>query len=138
MKKIPAILFIGFFSIVNSLAMGRGPDEQENFDKNGGFDEKKSWEDASLVVVGTLTNIVKHQQNNDPSRFDFIEFDFNVQKCEKGKIKGPLITHLRIFPSTMEWPSDTEGLFRAYIYKAILYNKPYKDDRGTFSTNQLS
>lgn len=125
MKNFLLAVVLGICSSGISIAMGKEPEEPGCM-ANETFDEKKCRQQSPWVAVGRIADVVRRQQNPEPSKFDFVEFRFIVQEWEKGKMKQKEIPHLRIFPSEVEWPSETEGLFRVYVSKTILFNKPYK------------
>jgi hypothetical protein len=125
MKNILLVVVLTFLGGVSS-AKGKIPDKEPGCMTNETFDEKKCREESSWVAIGKIVDVLPRRDEPDSSKIDFMEFRFIVQEWEKGKMKEVEIPHLRAFPLRMEWPSNTDGSFRLYLSKMILYNKPYK------------
>ena len=81
----------------------------------GGADLKKCEAIADWIAVGTVTNVVRHEQGPPLSK-DFAEFTFVVKSWEKGAGKAGLEIRFQVgwCENTRPLPKDTWGLFRFF------------------------
>ena len=83
--------------------------------KGGSFDAVKCRDLAAWIAVGTISNVVHHEQGPPLSK-DFAEFTFTVQTWEKGTGQAGQTIAFRVgwCENSQTLPRETSGPFRFF------------------------